>query len=183
MEKRENISKIIIIIFLISFIWTLLQFLAPIMLESGSVEDLSGLTGLKDNEEAIKKMDAPWNYVYSIGDRLCHQKASRSFFINGNQMPFCARCTAIWIGITIGLGFMLFYKIALDKKLLILMIIGLIPIGIDGTGQLLGFWESTNLTRVITGLLIGVITGLAIIVIMDETRDILNKKKQKLIKR
>jgi uncharacterized membrane protein len=178
MEKRENNSKIITIFFIIALFWILIQFIAPIILPKGSVTDLSGLTGLEDNEQQIKKMNSPISFIYSAGDRLCHQKASRSFFINENQMPFCARCTAIWLGITIGIGFMLFYKIPLDEKFFYLMMIGLIPIGIDGVGQLLGFWESTNLTRVITGLFIGVITGFAVVIIIDELKNIINKKNK-----
>jgi len=113
-------------------------------------------------------MPAPWNIVYGCGDRLCHQKADRSFFINGNQMPFCSRCTAIWLGLTIGLGLMVFYKIELDERFLILIVIGIVPIGIDGVGQLLNLWESTNIIRSITGLLAGFVCGIAIALIVDE---------------
>lgn len=179
MERREKNSKIIIIFFIITFFWILIQFISPLMLPTGSVEDLSGLTALEDNEDQIKKMDSPWGFIYSVGDRLCHQKANRSFFINENQMPFCTRCTAIWLGITIGVGFMLFYKIPLDEKFFYLMIIGVIPIGIDGGGQLIGLWESTNVTRVATGLLIGIISGLAIVIIIDEIKEILFNKNTK----
>jgi uncharacterized membrane protein len=68
----------------------------------------------------------------------------------------------------IGLSLLLFYKISLDNRFLILVIISLIPIGIDGTGQLLGFWESSQLSRVITGSFIGIVCGMAIGVIIDE---------------
>ena len=124
-------------------------------------------------------MGFPINLVYSSGDALCHQKAERSLFINGNQMPFCARCTAIWIGLAIGLCFMVFFQIELDNKFFYLILIGLIPIGIDGLGQLFGFWESNNIIRIITGLLIGVICGLAIGIIIDEIKDIHLSKKIK----
>ncbi|MEF8880048.1 MAG: DUF2085 domain-containing protein, partial [Candidatus Thermoplasmatota archaeon] len=142
MERREKYSKILIILFLISTVWILLQFLAPLTMTAGSVEDLTGLTAIEDNEEKIEEMSFPWNIIYSCGDRMCHQKASRSFFLNGNQMPFCARCTAIWAGVAIGLGFMLFYRIPLDTRFLFLIAIAIIPIGVDGVGQLLNFWES-----------------------------------------
>ena len=91
-------------------------------------------------------------------------------------MPFCARCTAIWLGITIGLVFIILYKINLDEKFIFLIFLGLFPIGIDGFGQLFGFWESNNLIRVITGSLTGFICGLAIGIIIDESRDIFTNK-------
>jgi len=124
-------------------------------------------------------MGLPWNFVYSAGDRLCHQKAERSFFINDNQMPFCSRCTAIWLGLVIGLGFMVFYKIQLNEKFLFAIIISLVPIGVDGVGQLLGLWESTNIVQMITGLLVGVVCGVALGVIVDEIKTIHLFKKIK----
>lgn len=168
MERREGSSKWIILFFIPFLIWILLQFLAPLALQPASVDDLSGYVGVADNEKLLDEIPLPWNTIYSCGDRLCHQKAERSFFINGNQMPFCSRCTAIWLGLAIGLGFMVFYKIELNEKFLFLILIGIVPIGIDGVGQLFQLWESTNIIRLITGLLIGIVCGIAIALIIDE---------------
>jgi uncharacterized membrane protein len=177
MEGREKSSRLIIIIFFISFlIWTLLQFFAPMLLQHNSINDLSGNVGVSNNNKLIDEMSSPWNFIYSCGDRLCHQKAERSFFINGNQMPFCSRCTAIWLGLAIGLGFIVFYKIKLDEKFLFLIIIGIIPIGIDGVGQFFGLWESTNIIRLLTGLLIGIVCGIAIALIIYEIKDLYNTR-------
>jgi uncharacterized membrane protein len=52
------------------------------------------------------------------------------------------------------------------------MILGIVPIGIDGIGQLFGFWESTNIIRVITGLLTGMVCGVTLGVIVDEIKTI-----------
>ncbi|GAI04707.1 unnamed protein product [marine sediment metagenome] len=83
-----------------------------------------------------------------------------------------SRCTAIWLGIAIGLGFMVLYTIELNEKFLFAIIISLVPIGVDGVGQLFGFWESTNIIRVTTGILIGVACGVALGVIVDEIKTI-----------
>jgi uncharacterized membrane protein len=172
MERRGKSSRLIILLFFIPFlIWILLQFLAPLAIPTGSANDLSGSVGVANNENLIDDMPAPWNSIYGCGDRLCHQKLERSFMINGNQMPFCTRCTAIWAGLAIGLGFMIFYKIQLDGRFLFIIFIGLIPIGIDGIGQLFCFWESTNIIRLITGLLIGIVVGISIALIIDEIRE------------
>ncbi len=180
MEGRGKSSRLIILIFFIVFLlWGVIQFLAPLALPHGSADDLSGYTGVSDNKQVIDAMSNPWNSVYSIGDRMCHQKADRSLFINGNQMPFCSRCTAIWLGLAIGLGFMIFYKIALDEKFVFILVIGIVPIGIDGVGQLFGLWESTNIARVITGLAVGIVCGIAIGIIIDEIREMINSKKNK----
>jgi uncharacterized membrane protein len=159
-------------------IWVFLLFLAPLVLPSGSVSDLSGVVGISDNDAVIGEMSFPWNVVYSIGDRLCHQKSERSLFLNGNEMPFCTRCTAIWLGLAFGIGFMVLYTIDLNEKFFIAIIFSLVPLGIDGIGQLLGFWESTNVIRILTGLLAGIICGVALGIIFDELRSLHFFKKK-----
>ena len=169
MERRGKcFSKITLILFVLFFLWVFLQFLAPVMLPENSVDDLTGLVAVSDNNQIIDDMVFPWNFVYAVGDRLCHQKAERSFFVNGNQMPFCSRCTALWLGIVVGLGFMLLYKLQLNEKFLFVILIGILPIAIDGLGQLFGLLESNNLVRFITGILAGGVCGIAIGVIIDE---------------
>jgi uncharacterized membrane protein len=173
MEKRKHpLKSIVFLIFLLFFFWVLLQFLAPVMLPSDSVPDLSGIVGVSDNDDVLKDMAFPWNVIYSFGDRLCHQKEERSLVLNGNQMPFCTRCTAIWIGLAIGLGFMVFYTIELNERFFVLILLSLVPLGIDGIGQLIGFWESTNLLRFLTGLPAGLLCGVAIALISDELRSL-----------
>lgn len=178
MERRERLSKILIIFFVIFLAWALMQFLTPLFLPSNSISDLTGSVGVLDNENSINRMSFPANFIYSAGDRMCHQKSERSFYLNGNQMPFCSRCTAIWLGLAIGLGSMLLYKIELDERFLFVILIGLVPIGIDGIGQRLGFWESTNLIRSITGILTGVVCGIAIALIITEIKEIKKRKKK-----
>jgi uncharacterized membrane protein len=174
--RKERLKNLIFVFFLLFFVWVLLQFFAPVVLSTGSVPDLSGVVGFSDNENMIQNMSFPWNAVYTSGDRLCHQQASRSLFINGNEMPYCTRCTAIWLGLAIGLGFMVLYTIELNEKFLLGILFSLVPIGIDGVGQLFGFWESINIIRFITGLLAGGVCGMAIGVIIDEIKTIYIRK-------
>ncbi len=176
MEKREKVSKIISITFIILFLFTILQFLSPIFLPSNTYTNFSGMVAVSDNQESIDSIPFPWNIAYVFGDRLCHQRAERSFFINGNQMPFCTRCTAIFIGLVLGLAIILFYKIELNERFIFLIFISLIPIGIDGTGQLFGLWESSNLSRTLTGLFLGIPFGIAIGIIIDEIKSIYKSK-------
>jgi uncharacterized membrane protein len=168
MEKREKFSKAITLVFTLCFLWSFIQFLAPVILPSSSVTHLDGYTGLADNIKTIENISFPWDILYAMGDRLCHQKMERSLIINNNQMPFCIRCTSIWIGIVIGLGVLMLYKIQLNGRFAMGLIIGIIPVAVDGFGQLLGIWESTTVLRALTGLLAGFMSGVAIGVIIDE---------------
>lgn len=175
-RKEKCFKSLTFFLFILFSFWISLQFLAPLALPEDSVTDLSGLVAFSDNADMINQMSFPMNFVYSAGDRLCHQKFDRSFVINGNQMPFCSRCTAIWLGLALGLGFITFFKIQLNEKFLFAILLGIFPIGIDGIGQLFGFWESTNVIRFITGLFAGAFCGLALGIIIDEIKEMKKKK-------
>jgi uncharacterized membrane protein len=178
-RRKPWFPSLIFLLFLLFALWSALQFLAPFVLPAGSVPDLSGVVGVSDNDHITRNMSLPWNVMYSSGDRLCHQEATRSLFFNGNQMPFCTRCTAIWLGIAVGLGFIMLFTVELTGGFLVTLIISLVPIGVDGVGQLLGFWESTNVIRFLTGLPAGIICGVAIGIIIDESKGLLYDMKRK----
>ena len=102
--------------------------------------------------------------IYYIGDLNCHQLSHRSYSYNDNQMAFCARDTGIFLGLVLGFMYASRKRIVLTLPL---VIAALIPIGLDGTIQLLTDYESTNPKRLITGLIAGVVTGFAIKIIAD----------------
>jgi uncharacterized membrane protein len=43
-------------------------------------------------------------FVFDTCEPFCHQAPSRSFHIAGHAFPLCARCTGMWLGITLGIG-------------------------------------------------------------------------------
>lgn len=133
-------------------LWALLVLLAPLTLPTGSVVDLSGHPGSLDNADPIGDMNPFAATIYLLGDVYCHQIVERSFFINGNEMPFCARDIGIFLGLVIGM----ILVIALSPRFNLLILAALvIPLLIDGGVQYAGFHESDNLTRLITGLMAG----------------------------
>lgn len=83
---------------------------------------------------------------------LCHQNPQRCFWVFGNPMGLCARCTGIFFGLTF------FGIVAIVSKMkkgisFIIMALLLAPLVIDGTGHLLGLWDTSNAVRFITGVL------------------------------
>jgi uncharacterized membrane protein len=88
-------------------------------------------------------------------------------------MPVCARCLGLFLGVSFGFGISIFIRVKIDKnihkKFLIPLVIGYLPLAIDGTGQLVGLWHSTNILRVLTGTFagsaFGIIFGMAIDVV------------------
>jgi uncharacterized membrane protein len=81
----------------------------------------------------------------------CHRRPDRSFHLRGRPLPLCARCTGILVGYAAGpLLFMGGLQLGLAA-----LVGWCLPLVIDGTGQLQGRWESTNVRRLITGLAFG----------------------------
>ena len=80
----------------------------------------------------------------------CHCRPERSFFFRGVQFPICARCTGVLFGMLIAL-FSLWAWVPTLWRMLLLML----PLVIDGTIQLKTRYESTNIRRLISGLLYG----------------------------
>jgi uncharacterized membrane protein len=155
----RRFHPLVLVPFIITMAWALCMVAAPLSLPAGSVKDLSGAVGIVDNANQTAKMNPFAKWVYDSGDFNCHQKASRSLFINGNEMPYCSRCVGIFFGMAIGTMFSLFFVVELRLRYILA---ALLPIGIDGGMQLLGFWESTNPVRLATGGLAGFITGMAL---------------------
>ena len=150
--------------FVLLWSWLSLLLLSPYLIENGTTGDLSGAVGKYDNKNVIEDMNIVAKSIYYIGDLNCHQLSHRSYSYNDNQMSFCARDTGIFIGLVLG------FMYASRKKTILtlpLVIAALVPIGLDGTIQLLTDYESTNPKRLITGLIAGIATGVAIKIIAD----------------
>jgi uncharacterized membrane protein len=158
-------------------------FLTPLTIPSGTVSGLDGYSNRIDYGYVWEDLPVSHQIVYYIGDATCHQKADRTFYINGNQMAVCARDIAIYIGLMIGLlaAMLISYSTSLSrtfmnifpkrlrdfvdrrigrKKFAILFVAILFaPLVVDGTVQLMTGYESTNLVRVLTGLPLGFAAG------------------------
>ena len=97
-----------------------------------------------------------------ISKYICHKIPERSFFIRGKQFPVCARCTGIYIGNIV--AFVLFWFIIPPWWTVALLSV---PILVDGIVQRIGLWHSTNLRRLITGILGGYsISTVAVFIIL-----------------
>lgn len=80
----------------------------------------------------------------------CHQMPERSFFIRGKQFPVCARCTGVFIGNI--LAYVMFFIYRLPPEF---YVIGCAVMFVDWYIQYIGFRASTNIRRLITGIIGG----------------------------
>ena len=84
----------------------------------------------------------------------CHQLPERSFFFRGHQFPVCARCTGVILGqIAGGIG-ILFLSLTYDTIAFLCFLMFF-----DWWLQRVHLLQSTNLRRLITGILCGFAVG------------------------
>ncbi len=77
---------------------------APLLLPPGTVVGLNGSANTVDYREKWEQLpNGYFTAIYWFADSQCHQKETRSFKINGNQMPMCARLSSIFIFALAGL--------------------------------------------------------------------------------
>ncbi len=132
-----------------------------------------------------------WIYpraVYTFGDFQCHQLWFRSMWLNGNQLPMCARMTSLYIFANFGLVAAAFAKpstsssrvmidampapvrrwlsrLSPERGAALIVVVGLLPVAVDGFYQLFSsvtHYESTNVMRVLTGVPGGFVGGLLV---------------------
>ena len=159
MRRPRLTSSVLFFLFLLSALWVALVITSPLMVSEGTLLDLSGSVGVHDNNAQFEGLSPVPKAMYWIGDAECHQIAERSYFLNGNEMPFCARDLGLFLGLAAGFGFVSFYRYKLNPMFALL---GFVPVGIDGTVQLLTSYESNNPLRLATGATAGVACALLI---------------------
>jgi len=73
----------------------------------------------------------------------------------GYKMAYCQRDAAIYTSIFLGGLIFALLRHRLKPLPWTLFFLSILPLAVDGLGQMLGFWESTPLSRLITGGLFG----------------------------
>ncbi len=84
---------------------------------------------------------------------ICNKNAERGIFVLGFCLPFCTRCSALFVGYLLSITLILFSFIHYSNNPFTLIF--LIPMTIDGLFQKYTNYVSTNLIRILTGLLFG----------------------------
>jgi len=120
-----------------------------------------------------------WNKLMAVGSAVCHQDPAHSFLVYGRQMPLCARCTGMYLGALLSLAFH-FQKgklgILPPRKMVIPLGLLFFAFALDGLnswaaslGLGWNFYETTNLTRLVTGTGAGLVIGAVLAPIFNQT--------------
>lgn len=81
----------------------------------------------------------------------CHQLPERSYFFHGYQLPVCARCEGMIIG---EIAAVIFLLLGCNMKIHYCLLL-LVPMIFDGTLQYKTSYFSTNIKRLLTGVMFG----------------------------
>ena len=106
--------------------------------------------------------------------QICHQIPSRSFHLAGEQVALCHRCVGIWAALPLAIA--LFTVIRRWDHLVaarpgLTLVLSLVPLGVDWTGDALGLWTNTMPSRLATGATFGLAAGYVLAhVIVKSTR-------------
>src|SRR5712692_4638318 len=95
--------------------------------------------------------------IYKAFSFLCHQIPERSFHITGHQFGVCSRCTGLYSGFAVAA---LLYPLArslkrTDAPRRIWLFLAAAPLAIDFALGYFSIWENTQLSRFVTGALLG----------------------------
>ena len=182
---RLTWSRALFAVLVLNLVWTASLFIGPYTVAPGSFVHQVGGANLVDHENIWETFPLYARVVYTIGDAQCHQLWYRSFLLNGNQMPIDQRMTSMYLFANLGLLAVVFarpststgqvmlnalpeflrrrlWKIGADRAGALVLVLGLIPMAIDGFIQLSGRYESTPIARVLTGGLAGSVGGLLV---------------------
>jgi len=184
---RLTWSRALFAVLVLNVSWTASLFICPYLVPPGSFANQVGGANLIDHENIWATFPIYPRVIYTIGDAQCHQLYYRSFWLNGNQMPIDERMTSMYIFASLGLVAAIFArpststgqvminalpeflrrrlsKVGSERAGAFIVILGLIPMAIDGFTQLfkVNGYESTALARVVTGGLAGLVGGLLI---------------------
>jgi uncharacterized membrane protein len=122
-------------------------------------------------------MDLLLAFVFAVGSVICHQLPDRSFFLDGQQLPVCARCTGLYLSGAAGLAGWLAMKLLLGwpafaprntsggatarqaRWAVALLLIAAMPTAVSYLTGVLGVWDGSNLTRAVLAVPLGLVAG------------------------
>ena len=112
-------------------------------------------------------MDLLLAFMVAVGGVICHQLPERSFFIDGRQLPVCARCTGLYVSGVAGLVAWWGQKLLRGwrpqpvppRVATGLLLIVAMPTLLSYLTGVLGLWDGSNLTRAMLAVPLGGVAG------------------------
>lgn len=120
-----------------------------------------------------------WGKLRALGYSVCHQIEERSICVHGVCAPLCARCTGMYLGTILALGYQAFQRRkGKFPPVWVWVVLALLFVwfGVDGLNSFLhlipflrGVYEPNNLLRLITGFGVGLGIGTVLFALFNRT--------------
>jgi uncharacterized membrane protein len=112
-------------------------------------------------------MDLFFAFLYASGSVICHQLPERSFFLDGRQLPVCARCTGLYLSGAAGVVAWLIWKgtrgwrrfVVSPRTALVIVTGAALPTALSYLTGVAGLWDGSNLTRALLAVPLGLSAG------------------------
>ena len=112
-------------------------------------------------------MDLLIALLYAAGSVICHQLPDRSFFLDGQQLPVCARCTGLYLSGAGGFIAWVAIKLARGRRpmavrpraALAIVAAAAVPTVLSVASGTLGVWDGSNVTRAVFAIPLGLAAG------------------------
>lgn len=140
-----------------------------LMIVGAPIAKAAGLTAISDP-------------LYNFFGYICHQISTRSFHVEGEKFAVCARCFGVYFGLFAGIAAYPLWRKVEDVEPLprFWLFLSLIPIGVDWALGVFGIWENTHLSRLLTGMILGVACAVYIVpALVEITRHLTPNKARK----
>ena len=109
----------------------------------------------------------------AIGYAVCHRIDLRSFHIGDRQVPLCARCTGLFLGAMLGLGYQAFFSRKRSGsppvQVIVVLVFLVFAFGVDGLNSYVSLipginsvYEPSNVLRLLTGTGVGLVIAAAL---------------------
>ena len=137
--------------------------LAPFMGGHGAVYGLEGGHPVEpDFFDVWDDLSPVQGGIYAVGDILCHQDSSRSFHLNGSQLPVCVRDASALAGLVAGLLLCLRFGAQLDRYAYIMIAVSFALMIADAAIQ-----NVCDLNVFATRILTGAFCGISVAAVID----------------
>jgi uncharacterized membrane protein len=115
-------------------------------------------------------MDLIGALIYLAGSVVCHQLPERSFFLDGQQFPVCARCTGLYASGLAGLAGWFVIKLTRGwrpmvvppRVALAMVAITAAPTALSLLTGALEVWDGSNVTRALLAIPPGLAAGVVV---------------------
>ena len=135
---------------------------APFMTDYGTVDGLEGGHPVEpDFFDFWDDLNPVAGSIYGLGDILCHQDSSRSFHLNGSQLPVCVRDLSALAGLVGGLVLCAVYGEHLRRYAYVMLAVSFSLMIADVLIQN-AFSLNISVTRILTSAFCGISVSAAI---------------------